>query len=110
MASFPSRRDSSVGIATSYGLDVPGFKSRQRKGTFSFQNRYRPALGSIQSSLQWVPGICPGATGRSVKLTAQLHLVSILRKSGAVPLLHLYAFMARTGTGSPFYRFLLIVP
>ena len=107
MASFPSIRDSSVSIATSYVLDVPGFESRQGKGTSAFQNLSRPTLSSIQSPLQWVPGICPGSRGRSVKLTAQLHLVSILRKSRALPLLHLYAFMARTGTGSPFYRFLL---
>jgi len=28
-ASFPSRQDSSVGVATSYGLDGPRFESRQ---------------------------------------------------------------------------------
>jgi hypothetical protein len=42
-------RDSSVGIATLYGLDGPGIESR-----------FRPALGSTQSPIQRVPGLFPG--------------------------------------------------
>jgi len=45
-------RDSSVGIATSYGLDGPGIESRWRR---SSQNQSRPALRATQPPIQWVP-------------------------------------------------------
>jgi hypothetical protein len=51
-------RDRAVRIATSYWLDdrgvgvrVPGIKN------FHFSMSSRPALGSTQSPIQWVPGI-----------------------------------------------------
>ena len=50
-------RDSSVGIATRYGLDGPGIESRWRR---DFPHPSRPALGSTQPSIQWVPGLFPG--------------------------------------------------
>jgi hypothetical protein len=43
-----------VGIATSYGLDGPGIESRWGRG---FPHRSRPALGSTQPPVQWVPGL-----------------------------------------------------
>lgn len=42
-----------------------------------------------------------------MKLTSQLHLMSIL-KSGAIPLFPLYAFMAQRGTAAPFLPFITI--
>ena len=46
-------RDSTVGIATRYGLDVPGIESWWRR---DFPQPSRPALGSAQPPIQWVPG------------------------------------------------------
>jgi hypothetical protein len=43
-----------------------------------------------------------GRNGRDVKLTTDLRKVPRLSMSGSIPLLPLYAFMAWTGTTSPF--------
>ena len=47
-------RDSSVGIATRYGLDGPGIESRWRR---DFLHPSRQALGPTQSPIQWAPGL-----------------------------------------------------
>jgi hypothetical protein len=60
-ARFPSRRDSSVGIVTSYGLYGLGFESRQGQEIFKD--------GPDRPPIQWVPGFRPRGGGRSVKLT-----------------------------------------
>ena len=44
--------DSSVGIATGYGLDGPGIESRWWR---DFSRLSRPVLGPTQSPVQWVP-------------------------------------------------------
>ena len=49
--------DSSVGIATRYGVDGPGIESRWGR---DFPHPSRPALGPTQPSAQWVPGLSPG--------------------------------------------------
>ena len=49
-----SGRDSSVGIATRYGLDGPGIESQW--GGRNFQHQYAPAVGSTQSLVQGVTG------------------------------------------------------
>jgi hypothetical protein len=50
-------RDSSVGVATRYGLDGPGIESLWGR---DFPHPPRPALGPTQSPVQWVPDLLPG--------------------------------------------------
>ena len=59
-------RDSSVGIGTRYGLDGPGIESRCGR---DFPRPSRPALGSTQPPVKWVPGLSRGSSGRGVLLT-----------------------------------------
>ena len=50
-------RDSSVGIATRYGLDGPGIESQWG---WDFLLQSRPALGPTQPLIQWVSSHSPG--------------------------------------------------
>jgi hypothetical protein len=56
-------RDSSVGIATRYGLDCPEIESRWGR---DFSHPSRPALGPTQPSIQWVPDLFPGGKAAGV--------------------------------------------
>jgi hypothetical protein len=58
-------RDSSVGIATRYGLDGPGIESRWRR---DFTYPSRTVLGPTHPLVQWVPRFSPGVKrpGRGV--------------------------------------------
>ena len=47
-----SGRDSSVGIATRYGVDGPEFETRWGR---AFSHSSRPVLGPTQPPIQWVP-------------------------------------------------------
>ena len=49
--------DSSVGIATRYGLDGPGIESRWGR---DFPHLSRPAPRPTQPPVQWVPGLSGG--------------------------------------------------
>jgi hypothetical protein len=51
-------QDSVVGIATSYGLDDQevGSSSAGMVKNFVFSTSSRPALGSTQPPIEWVPG------------------------------------------------------
>jgi hypothetical protein len=50
-------RDSSVSIATGYGMDGPGIESRWGR---DFSHTSRPALRPTQPPVQWVPGLSRG--------------------------------------------------
>jgi hypothetical protein len=50
-------RDSSVVIATRYGLDGPGIESRCGR---DFPHASRPGLGATQPPIQWVPSLSVG--------------------------------------------------
>ena len=50
-------RDSSVRIATRYGMDGPRIESRWGR---RFPHPSRPALGATQPPIQWVPGLYCG--------------------------------------------------
>ena len=49
--------DSSVGIATHYGLNGTEIESRWGR---DFPQPSRPALGPTQPPIQWVPGLSQG--------------------------------------------------
>jgi hypothetical protein len=78
-------RDSSVGIATRYGLDGPGIESRWGQ---IFPHLSRPALGPTQPPVQWVRGFSRGVKwpGRDVDHPPP----SIAEVKGGVEL-HLYS-------------------
>ena len=65
-------RDSSVGIATRYGLEGPGIEFRWGR---DFPHLSRPAPRPTQPPGQWVPGLSWGQGGRGVVLTTHPHLV-----------------------------------
>jgi hypothetical protein len=52
-------RDSSVSIATGYGLDdqMNGVRFPVGLGVFLFDTMFRPALGPTQPPVRWVPGV-----------------------------------------------------
>jgi hypothetical protein len=54
---FTGSQDSSVGIATRYGLDGPGIETRWVR---DFPQPSRMAFGPTQPSIQWVPALSLG--------------------------------------------------
>ena len=65
-------RDSSVGIATRYGLDGPGIESRWGR---DFPHPSRPALGAHPASYTLVTGSFPGVKRPRRGVDHPLHLL-----------------------------------
>jgi hypothetical protein len=72
-------RDSSVGIATGYGLD----------GTGEVTHRFVQALRPTQPPVQWVPGLSRGLSARGVVLTTHPLLAPRVKLYLSSPLLAL---------------------
>jgi hypothetical protein len=67
------------------------------KRFFLFSRNVHTVSGAHPTSSSVVTAVpSRGESGRDVKLTTHLYLVQRLRKSGAIPLLPLYAYMALT--------------
>jgi hypothetical protein len=58
--------NSSVGIATHYGMDDRGFESRWGR---DFPLPSRPVLGPTQPPIRWLPGLSRGSSCRGLELT-----------------------------------------
>jgi len=72
-------RDSSVGVATSYRLDVSGIKPWMGQ---DFPHPFRLALGPTQPPVQWVPGVFPGGKVVGVyRPPTHTHLALRLKKA-----------------------------
>jgi hypothetical protein len=69
---------------------------------FPFPETSAFALWPTQLSIQWLPWLLLWQQGRrSVRLSTQLYAAPKLRMNGALPLLTMYAYMARTEICSP---------
>jgi hypothetical protein len=72
-------QDSSVRIATRYGMDGPGIESWWGE---DFSHTSRPALWPTHPPIQWVTALSRGGggSGRDVALTTHTHLAPRLKK------------------------------
>jgi len=99
-------RDRSVGIATRYGLDGPGIESLWGR---YFPHPVQTDPGAHPASYTMGTGsLSRGQNGRGVALTIHIHLVPKLRKSRAIPLLHLWVFLAYSSLNFTFTFLLLL--
>jgi hypothetical protein len=94
-------RDSSVSIATGYGLDCPGIESRSGARFFA---HVHTGLGAHSASCTMGVRVFPGEeNGRGVVLTTHLHLAPRSRMSRAIPLLPIWVFEACYRANCTFY-------
>jgi hypothetical protein len=86
----PRDGDGSFSMDTRLLLGSPAFTSRQGQWChfFLFTTASRPALGTTQPPIQWVPG----TLSRGIKRTTRLHLVPRLRTHWAIFSLPQYIF------------------
>jgi len=73
---------------------------RYRRHT-SLLKKVQTASGANPASFNGYPGLFEGVKRQGSEVTTCLHLVLRLKMSGAVPLLPIYTFMARTGKNLP---------
>jgi hypothetical protein len=83
-------RDGSVGIATRYGLEVPGIESRCGEIFRTYPDRLQGPTSILYNGYRLFPG---DKGGRSVMLTTHPLLVPRLRKRWAIPPLTLWVFL-----------------
>jgi hypothetical protein len=81
-ATFVWSPDSSVGIATRYGLEGPGIESRWGEIFRTYPDRLRGPPSLLYNGYRVFPG---GKGGRGVMLITHPLLVPRLRKSLAMP-------------------------
>jgi hypothetical protein len=88
-------RDSGVGIATSYWLDDEESQFESRWGQdFHFSMSSRPALGSTQPPIQWVPGsLSPGVKWPGREADHSLPASTEVKKTCVYIPTTLYVFM-----------------
>jgi hypothetical protein len=83
-------QDSSVGIATRYGLEGPGIESRCGEIFRTYPDRLRGPPSLLYNGYRVFPG---GKSGRGVMLTTHPLLVPRLRKSRVIPPLTLWVLL-----------------
>jgi hypothetical protein len=83
-------RDSSVSIATRYGLESLGIESRWGEIFRTYPDRFRGPPSLLSNGYRVFPG---GKGGRDVMLTTHPFLVPRLRKSWAIPPLTLWVLL-----------------
>ena len=94
--------DSTGGIATRYGPEVPGIESRCGEIFRTCPDRLRGPPSLLNNGYRVFPG---GKSGRGVMLNTYPLLVPRLRKSWAIPPLPYGSSWACYGIPSPFYPF-----
>jgi len=71
-------------------------------------NKYRPVLGTTQPPIQWVPGISRGVKRPGLGDDHPPHLAPRLKKRRAIPLLHIWAFLASYRVSFTFFMCIYI--
>jgi hypothetical protein len=88
-------RDSSVGIATAYGLDDRGVGVLVPVGSRIFSTSSRPALGPTQPRIPWVSGVFPPGVKQQWREDDQSPPATAdVKKMWIYTSTSLYAFMA----------------
>ena len=85
-----------------YWIEVRGSNARTGKRFLSSPKRRDRLWGPPSLLFNEYQGSFLGWVGRNVMFTNHLHLAPSLSISAVIPLLHLYAFMACTGTAFTF--------
>ena len=88
-----------VGVASRLRIGQHGVPIPVTARDFTFLRSSRPSVRATQPLIRWISGFFP--RGKAAGAT-NIHRVPRLRKSGAIPQLPLYAFMAWPGTYLPF--------
>jgi hypothetical protein len=82
-------RDSLVGLASGYGLDSRGSIPGKGKIIILFSTASRPALGTNQPPIQWVPGgFSPGVKWQNREPYPSPLSSADVESSGVIPSLH----------------------
>jgi hypothetical protein len=97
--------DSSVGIATRYGMNGPGIESRWRQ---DLPHPSISTLGLTQPLIQWVPGLLPEVKRQGHGGDHPPHLASRFSNSRVILVLHLWALMVCSRVNFTFFFYLYL--